>query len=130
MRTLLQAAVLVVLFAGCGGSLDSSGSGLAGSAGSGPSEGGHSEDNTGSFGSSCSYTGVKCNVPLICVTMAPDGLCTQLCTSDADCSSYSAKCALAFGAAYCVKTCMSDQMCRDGYACYQGLCLQGTSSDT
>lgn len=97
-------------------------------AGSGLSGGGRVEQNDGALGSSCSSTGVQCNSGLTCVSSAPSGLCTKVCTSDSDCSAYSAKCTLAFGGMYCIKTCLSDQMCREGYSCLNSICLQGVNT--
>ena len=73
-------------------------------------------DTSGAIGSSCGSS-VKCNSGLICVTQAPDGLCTKSCSSDADCQGASCQLAPAWGGRICMKTCVSDQMCREGYSC-------------
>ena len=88
------------------------------------------EDKSGNLGSACGAD-VKCNLPLICLTNAPSGLCTKQCASNADCEAAGASCVNAFGGMVCVKNCVSDQMCRTGYACIStgtaSVCLQGTT---
>jgi hypothetical protein len=90
----------------------------------------HMDDKSGNLGSSCG-TDVKCNLPLLCLTTAPSGLCTKQCSSDADCQASGASCVSAFGGLICVKNCVSDQMCREGYSCGStgsaSVCLKETT---
>jgi hypothetical protein len=83
------------------------------------------EDSSGNFGSSCSQSD-SCATGLTCITAAPNGLCTKVCTSDGECALFNGKCMLAFGSMVCVKTCAADQMCRPSYSCQSQVCLQGT----
>jgi hypothetical protein len=73
-------------------------------------------DTSGAIGSSCGSS-VTCNSGLICVTRAPDGLCSKSCSSDGDCQGGSCQLVTAWGGLLCLKTCVSDQMCREGYSC-------------
>jgi hypothetical protein len=87
-------------------------------------------DTSGAIGSSCG-TSVRCNTGLTCVTRAPDGLCTKNCMSDADCGGGSCQLVSAWGGLICLKTCVSDQMCREGYSCVSAgtanVCAQGVT---
>ncbi|MBI5532373.1 MAG: hypothetical protein HY898_06645 [Deltaproteobacteria bacterium] len=114
MRTARFAPLLVLLVAAC-----DHWPGVGGDGGLTPGSY-HMEDNSGNIGSACSDS-KSCNLPIICVKTAPNGLCTKACTTDSDCAAAGASCVNAFSSGFiCVKNCQSDQMCREGYACLSG----------
>ncbi len=85
--------------------------------GGAPASSSQLEDVSGLLGSSCGSS-VSCLGGLTCVTVAPAGLCTKPCASDADCQQVgSCQWVPDWGGQICLKRCTSDVSCRPEYSC-------------
>lgn len=93
-----------------------------------PTTGGDDHDagpQGGVVGDACA-AGTDCSGDLVCFTGLPDGYCTARCIDGCPdgtlCTSYA-------GQDLCLKLCVGDADCREGYTCRSGVCQTGCVTD-